>query len=70
MSSREEIKVGQVWESRDSRERGLRATVLDIDAGVNTYGNGFVTVQRFRKSRMRASTLRSRYSLIKPRGAS
>lgn len=59
-----EIRVGQVWESRDPRDDGMQVTVLSIDGDV-TWGNGFVTVQRLRKSDMRASTLRRYYRLVK-----
>ena len=57
MSEPIEVKVGQVWVSRDKREPDLRATVLRVEGD-------FAIIQRFIQSRVRLSTLRSRYRLV------
>jgi hypothetical protein len=57
------IEVGQVWESKDWRDHGLTATVVSVSAD-GDYDNGFATIQRKVRSRIRFSTLRKRYKLI------
>lgn len=57
------IEVGQRWRSRDPRETRT-VEVVEVNASVVTGANGYVTVRSVRKSRLRASTLRSRYDLI------
>lgn len=65
MTYTQRIEVGQQWRSRDKRERSRVVTVVEHDDGVNEPGsNGFVVVQRVRRSRMRAQTLHQRYRLV------
>ena len=58
------IRVGQKWRSRDPRDDGLIATVIHVDHRSSVGGNGIVTIQRFRKSEIRANNLRRMYQLV------
>ncbi len=67
--SEQRIEVGQRWVPRDRRDPAV-ATVIECPPNVNEPGhNDFVTVQRFRKSTLRAHTLRTRYRLTTTKGA-
>ena len=70
------IKPGQVWQ-QDQGGVSRQVHVLGVDGpspgagNVSRYDNPYVLVQGARKSRLRANTLRSRYSLVQdaPGGA-
>lgn len=56
-----DVKVGQVWRSRDRRGHGKTVTVEEVAP----YAHGFVTVRSFRKSQIRAHYFVQRYELVK-----
>lgn len=50
-------EVGSVWRSRDPRDDGLRVTVLAV-------ANGYVQIQRFRKTRVSLTRFHREYSPV------
>lgn len=48
---------GQRWRSRDPRDNGLEVTVLSV-------GYRYVTIQRFRKSRVRRDRFQKNYERV------
>lgn len=63
--SRQPIRVGQKWRSKDPRDDGRIATVIAIDLAVSlNEDGGYVTIQRLRKSEIRANNLRRMYELV------
>lgn len=61
----QDIAVGQRWRSRDRRDNGKIVTVEEVDERINEPGNNmFVHVRSVMRTRMRASTLRTRYELV------
>lgn len=56
-----QVKVGQVWRSKDKRDNGRLVTVLATDES----SWGFVTVKSVRRSTLRIRTLLSTYTLHK-----
>lgn len=50
-------KPGQVWSSRDPRDKGLTATVIDV-------ANGFVRIQRHRKTTVSIRRFHREYELV------
>lgn len=53
---------GQVWRSRDPRDDRLLVTVLDV-------ANGFVRIQRFRKTTVSLTRFHRDYELYDHKGA-
>lgn len=62
--SKQTIRIGQKWRSKDPRDDGRIATVIHVDHRSSVGGNGIVTIQRLRKSEIRADNLRKTYELM------
>ena len=56
-----DIKVGQVWRSKDTRDHGATRTVVEAPTGQMTF---VVMDSGCRKSRVRPGTLLARYELV------
>lgn len=56
-----DIRVGQVWRSKDKRDHGTTRKVVQAPTGQMTY---VVMDSGARRSRMRPSTLLARYELV------
>lgn len=50
-------EVGSVWRSRDPRDAGLQVTVLAV-------ANGYVRIQRFRKTNVSLKSFHSEYEPV------
>jgi hypothetical protein len=61
-----DIRVGQVWRSKDRRDHGLTRTVIEAPA---SQAGTLVVTSGVRRSTMRPSTLLSRYELVSDTGA-
>lgn len=53
------VVTGQRWKSLDPRDEGLTATVLSTSGP-----GGFVTIQRFRRTRVRFERFVKAYELV------
>ncbi len=70
MSNETKTEVGQVWESRDVRDAGRRVRIVDPFTPVGPDHVVVVNVETHRRSKLRKATLRQRYQLVEPGGAS
>jgi hypothetical protein len=52
-------QAGDVWRSRDPRDDGLRVDVIAVE-------NGYVRIQRFRKTNVSLGRFHREYELVRP----
>jgi hypothetical protein len=54
-------QVGDIWQSKDPRDKGLRITVIDVWCDSS---HGWIRIQRFRKSTVSAARFHRDYIFV------